>query len=185
MKKGRKEKTLSAWILKINGWKIKNHIQLPKKCVICIAPHTSNWDFLWGNLFQKSMKMKSHFFIKKEWFRFPFNLIMKPLGGIPVDRSRKTSLTDQIAEKFSQFDEFQIAITPEGTRKYNPDWKRGFYYIAQKANVPIILSYIDYKKKELGFGKQIFVTGKIEEELAEIKRFYKDITAKIPANFAC
>lgn len=185
MKKEKNRKTLSAWILKISGWKIKNKIELPKKCVICVAPHTSNWDFIWGSLFQKSMKMKSHFFIKKEWFCFPFNFIMKPLGGIPVDRSRKTSLTDQIAEKFSVFDEFQIAITPEGTRKYNPDWKRGFYYIAQKANVPIVLSYIDYKKKELGFGKQIFIKGKIEEELAEIKKFYKDITAKIPANFSC
>ncbi len=176
-------KTLSEKILNWCGWKIKNDIELPDRCVICIAPHTSNWDFVWGNFFNKAMQAKSHFFMKKEWFRFPLGPIMRALGGIPVDRSRKTSLTDQIAQEFACHEKFQIGITPEGTRKYNPDWKRGFYYIACKAGVPIVLAAIDYQKKELGYKKIFHPSGDYDADIVEIKDFYKNVKGKYPELF--
>ena len=108
---------------------------------------------------------------------------MRALGGIPVDRSKKTSLTDQIAEEFQKHDQFQIGITPEGTRKYNPEWKRGFYYIALKANVPIVLASIDYEKKELGYKKIIHPTGNYDTDIIEIKSFYKNVKGKRPELF--
>jgi 1-acyl-sn-glycerol-3-phosphate acyltransferase len=176
-------KNLSKKILKWCGWEINNEVEIPNKCVICIAPHTSNWDFVWGNLFNKAMRAKAHFFIKKEWFKFPLGNFMRALGGIPVDRSKKTSLTDQIAEEFKKHEKFQLGITPEGTRKYNPDWKKGFYFIAYKANVPIILATLDYEKKELGYKKIVIPSGNYEDDIIEIKNFYKNTKGKYPELF--
>lgn len=176
-------KKLCEKILKWCGWTIANEVELPDKCVICIAPHTSNWDFVWGNLFNVVMQAKSHFFMKKEWFRFPLGGIMRSLGGIPVDRSKHTSLTDQIAAEFAKHEKFQVGITPEGTRKYNPNWKRGFYVIAQKANVPIVLSVIDFAKKELGYKRIFTPTGNYDADIVLIKEFYKDAKGKYPELF--
>lgn len=175
---------ISALILKTFGWKVKNSVALPEKCVICIAPHTSNWDFIWGMCFNRALKIRSRFFMKKEWFRFPLGKFFRSLGGVAVDRSAKTSLTDALATEFSLHKRFRLSITPEGTRRRNPEWKRGFYYIALKAKVPIVLAAIDYKRKELGCGKILFPTGNYEIDFQEIKDFYKNITAKKPRWFA-
>lgn len=121
--------------------------------------------------------------MKKEWFRFPLGHFMRSLGGIAVDRSKKTSLTDQIAAEFGKHESFYIGVTPEGTRKYNKDWKKGFYFIAQKANVPIMLAYIDYAKKELGYGQLFQPTGNLEADMIAIKSFYKGVSGKKPENF--
>jgi 1-acyl-sn-glycerol-3-phosphate acyltransferase len=176
-------KKCARLILKRCGWKIADSLQLPAKCVICIAPHTSNWDFIMGVLFKSAVGLKAHFFMKKEWFRFPLGNIMRCIGGIPVDRSKKTSLTDQIAAEFDKHNTFYIGVTPEGTRKYTEEWKKGFYIIAQKANVPIMLAYIDYAKKELGYGRLLQPTGDIDADINEIKAFYKGVSGKKPENF--
>lgn|SRR5574344_2392953 len=170
-------------ILQKHGWTIVTAVEIPKKCVVCIAPHTSNWDFVWGMLFKIATGLKASFFMKKEWFHFPLGNFMRSLGGIPVDRSKKTSLTDQIADEFAKHDSFCIGVTPEGTRKYNADWKKGFYFIAQKANVPIVLAYIDYAKKKVGYGKLFQPTGNLEADMNAIKDYYKGVTGKKPEKF--
>lgn len=121
--------------------------------------------------------------MKKEWFNFPLGKLMRSMGGIPVDRSKKTSLTDQIAAEFAKHKIFRIGVTPEGTRSFNADWKKGFYFIAQKARVPIVLAYIDYAKKMVGFGKIFQPTGDLEKDLRAIKEFYRTTTGKKPDNF--
>ena len=107
--------------------------------------------------------------IKKEFFDNP---ILKPLllklGGIPVDRSKSNNIVNQVAALFAKYDDLNIIITPEGTRKLVNNWKRGFYYIAQKADVPIVLRFLDFKKKELGFGPLIHPTGNFEEDWKEM-----------------
>lgn len=171
-------------ILKMIGWKIVVRTELPKKCVICVAPHTSNWDLLLGLVVYAAMGRKARFLIKKEWFFFPMSLIFKVLGGIPVDRSRKTSLTEQMTEKFERNDDFQVAITPEATRKRNPEWKMGFYYIALAAKVPIVIAAIDYGKKEVDFKAIVFPSGDADDDIEKIKDYYRDATARHPENFA-
>lgn len=176
-------KKLSSLILKWLGWKIIVEIPDLKKCVICVAPHTSNWDFLLGKLAYLSIGRFAGFLIKKDWFVFPFNLIFKVMGGIPVNRSRSTNMVDQIVRKFNENEEFCVAITPEGTRKKNPHWKKGFYHIALKAKVPIVLAYFDYSRKEIGFRKIITPSGNEAEDMAIIKDYYKDFKGKNPENF--
>ncbi len=166
------------------GWKVVGKTDYPNKCVICVAPHTSNMDLIIGLIVYTAMGRKSYFLMKKEWFFFPMNLIFKAIGAIPVDRSKKTSLTEQLAKEFAKRDKFQVAVTPEGTRKPNPDWKKGFYYIALEAKVPIVVVALDYKKKEADFKKIIIPSSDVDTDLKEIKKCYIGVTAKHPEQFA-
>ena len=105
-------------------------------------------------------------------------------GGIPVDRSRKTSLVDQMIKIAKSSQKFHLAITPEGTRKANPNWKKGFYYIAQGAGLPIILVAIDYAKKCITAEKVIHPSGDLDKDMREIKLYYKNFKGKYPENFS-
>ena len=123
------------------------------------------------------------FLIKKEWFFFPFNILFSWLGGVPVDRHQRTSVTDQMVEVFNKRKIFQLAVTPEGTRKKVEEWKKGFYYIAEKAQVPIMIAYFDYAKKEAGFKGLFYPTGDAEKDIRTIRESYRDVTACHPENF--
>ncbi|GAB1415617.1 hypothetical protein MASR2M117_10230 [Paludibacter sp.] len=105
------------------------------------------------------------------------------MGGVPVDRKKASSVTDQMAEEFKKRDKFHLAITPEGTRSYTKKWKMGFYHIAIKASVPIQLAYIDYEKKEMGI-KEVFIpTGDEKADMQHIKSYYKDVKGRFPEKF--
>ena len=122
------------------------------------------------------------FMMKKAWF-WPLGTIFRWMGGIPVDRSRKSSLVDQMINIAKSSKKFHLAITPEGTRKANSNWKKGFYYIAQGAGLPIILVAIDYEKKCITAEKVIHPSGDIEKDMREIKLYYKDFKGKHPELF--
>lgn len=106
------------------GWKKTVTVDHPNKYIICIAPHTSNWDFLIGQLYAKAEGIKANFLMKKEWFFWPLGPIFKAMGGIPVWRSKNCSMTDNLAEQAKKMETFHLSITPEGTRSLNPEWKR-------------------------------------------------------------
>jgi len=166
------------------GWKITSVIPPgTKKCVIAVAPHTSYWDFVIGRLAYWVMGIKANFLIKKEAFRFPFKRLLIHMGGLPVDRGRSIKMIDQVVGRFHQSESLFIVITPEGTRKPVKVWKRGFYYIASQAQVPIALGYLDYAKKEGGIGKVIIPNGDMDGQMKEIWEFYRGITPKYPERF--
>ncbi|MBO7233329.1 MAG: 1-acyl-sn-glycerol-3-phosphate acyltransferase [Bacteroidales bacterium] len=176
---------LAIGLSKLLGWKFEDKFPDIQKCVIAVAPHTSNWDFFYGKLSSLAVGRKTHFLIKSDWFFFPMNYFFKWVGGIPVYRNKKNnSMTDRVAQYFKDKKKLSLGITPEGTRKANPDWKKGFYYIAKKANVPILLSYIDYAKKKASIAEIFVPTDDEAADLQYIKNFFKNITGKVPANFA-
>lgn len=148
-----------------------------------VAPHTSNFDFFIGRIAYYSSGLKIKFLIKQEAFIFPFQTLLRSFGGIPVNRSKKSNLVQRIVHMFENNDRFLIAVTPEGTRKLSTEWKKGFYFIAQQAKVPIALGYIDYKKKEGGYGPIITPSGDYEKDLKFIEDFYRNITPKHPEKF--
>ena len=170
------------------GWSFKNNIPDDLRSFVFIgAPHTSNFDFIAAMAISRFMKRNARFVIKIEWMRFPFNLFFGPLGAIGVDRSaskgeKNLNYTDLMSELFKNNPELVLMIAPEGTRKPNNHWKTGFYYIAQKANVPIVLGYADYKKKEVGLGKIIYPTD-FESDMKTIMSFYADKHGRIEKNF--
>lgn len=166
------------------GWKAEVNVPDFEKCIICAAPHTTNWDLFIGKLFIGAVGRESGFMMKKDWFFFPLGIIFRWMGGIPVDRSKRTSLVDQIIAKAKASRKFHLAITPEGTRSANPNWKKGFYYIALGAELPIVLIGIDYKQKCIKANKVIYPTGDLKKDMREIKLYYKDFVGKHPENFA-
>ena len=172
--------------MKILGWRIDKNLPVEfKRCVLIAAPHTSNWDFIYTMLAFKILKVPYKFTIKKEWFRFPFNLIMKPLGGVSIDtNSKKNQYVKMMSSFFKLNNEFIMTITPEGSRSKVKQWKSGFYQIAKKANVPICLGYVDYKNKIAGVGKVIFPSNNTNEDMRKIMDFYKTKTAKFPDKFS-
>ena len=172
------------WLLyKHLGWRLEITEDHPDKYIICLAPHTSNWDFILGQLYSSAQGMKSNFLMKKEWFFFPLGILFKQMGGIPVIRQKKTSMTDSMAEAAKTAKTFHLCITPEGTRSPNPDWKKGFYFIALKAGIPILLYGVDYEKKLIKCTKTIIPTGDLEADMREIKQYFKGFKGKKPENF--
>lgn len=109
-------------------------------------------------------------------------LLFNKLGGIPVDRKKKSNLTDQIVEKINENERFVMMVTPEGTRKYNPEWKKGFYYIAVKAKIPIVIGFLDYPDKQAGVTGIFYPTGNYEKDILEIKAYYKSKRGRFPEN---
>lgn len=177
-------KAICRWILyKQMGWKKNVTVDHPDKYIICLAPHTSNWDFLIGQLYSKAEGLKSNFLMKKEWFFWPLGSLFRAMGGIPVWRSKHMSMTDNLASEATKATSFRLCITPEGTRSLNPDWKKGFYFIALKANIPVLLYGVDYEKKLIQCTKSIIPTGELEIEMQEIKLYFKDFKGKHPEKF--
>lgn len=177
-------KYLSRLILKLAGWKAEGKVPDVKKFVVVVAPHTSNWDYVVGQLFYLSMGIKARVMIKKEMFFFPMGAILKLMGGVPVDRQRKTDIVERMAEEIRKNDSFILTITPEGTRKKVTEWKRGFYRIARAAEVPILPGYFDYKRKVVGIGELFYPSDDEEADMRKIKLFFKDITPRHPEKFS-
>ena len=173
------------WLLyKKLGWTKCVTVAHPDKFIICLAPHTSNWDFIIGQLYAQAEGFKINFLMKREWFFWPVGVIFKSLGGIPVWRSKHTSMTDNLAETAKTKDSFKLCITPEGTRSPNTEWKKGFYFIALKAEIPILLYGVDYEKKKIVCTDSFTPSGNIDEDMPKIKSYFKDFKGKKPENFA-
>lgn len=177
-------KSFCRWLLyRRMGWTADITEAHPAKFIICLAPHTSNWDFIIGRLFAGAEGITSNFLMKREWFRGPLGPFFRRMGGIPVWRSKHTSMTDNLAETARASETFHLCITPEGTRSLNPEWKKGFYYIALKAGMPILLYGVDYKRRLIQCTRTIMPTGDIDREMREIKLYFKDFTGKNPEKF--
>lgn len=174
---------ISQFILKLFGWKLNVQAEEPLKSVICVAPHTSNWDFPIGKLSYVALGREASFLMKKSWFFFPMGYLFAAMGGVPVDRSKKNSITDLMADEFEKRTYFHLAITPEGTRSLVENWKMGFYHIAIKAKVPIQIAYIDYQKKEMGIKDIFYPTGDEKADLDKIQAYYMDVRACFPEKF--
>lgn len=171
------------FILKIFGWKIDKSVpQGVKKAVIVVGPHTSNWDFVIGKMAFMNYGIKGRFLIKKELFFPPLGWILKAMGGIPVDRKKNNNFTDFAVSYFENNDSMFMVFTPEGTRSYNPNWKKGFYHIAIKAKVPIYVAYMDYERKIGGFHSLFHPTGNSDEDILKIKNILKQFKGKYPEN---
>lgn len=167
-------RTLSVRFLRAKGWTIEG--SLPPgadKAVLIAAPHTSNWDLPYTLMVAFALRLHIHWLGKASIFRWPFGPLMRWLGGIAVDRSRSNNLVASSAAALAAAPgPVQLVIPPEGTRGRTRHWKTGFYFIAQQANVPIVLAYMDYERKISGLGPLFVPTGDVERDMATIKAFY-------------
>ena len=179
---------VARFLLPLVGWSVEGDLPDAPKFVIVVAPHTSNWDVPVGLLCAYALGLlfpwPYGFMVKAPVFRWPLvGPLVRWLGGIPIDRRAPNNVVDQMADAFQQHERLMLAITPEGTRKKTTYWKSGFYHIALKARVPIVLAYLDYGRKVSGLGPTIWPSGDADADLELIRDFYAGVTAKFPHQF--
>jgi 1-acyl-sn-glycerol-3-phosphate acyltransferase len=170
----------SIAFLKLTGWKVEGSLPAGvTKCVLIAAPHTSNWDLPYTLMVAFALRLNVYWMGKASIFKPPFSGVMRWLGGIPVQREQSNNLVAASAQAIVDFDgHLQLAVPPEGTRSKSRYWKTGFYYIAQTAQVPIVMAYMDYGQKRSGLGPVFQPTGDIDKDMAEIKAFYAPMQGK-------
>ena len=174
-------KIIARFIFWLTGWKIDQNVPSDiKKCVIAVGPHTSNWDFVLGRMAFILYGVEGRYLVKKELFFPPLGWFLKAIGCIPVDRKKKNNLTDTALKYFEENESMFIVFSPEGTRSYNPHWKKGFYHVAQKAGVPIYICYIDFKTKTGGFHSLFYPTGDVENDIKYIKSVLSQYEGRFP-----
>ncbi len=178
------------WIklVKLLGWKFnlpeKGSRPEVEKCVFVVAPHTSAWDFIIGATYLWSCCSSGKIFIAKEFFFWPLGPFLRGLGAISIDRkSRKNHMVDAAVNEFSKNERLSIVITPEATRKPVKRWTHGFWEIARQANVPIVLAYVDFKKKEMGLFDTIWPSEDCKADLKKVRSYYRSDMAKYPEKF--
>ncbi len=166
------------------GWKIKGTIPNElKKCVMMVMPHTSNYDFFLGLFTRGILNQEMNFVGKKELFIFPFGYYFKSIGGAPIDRSGGKNVVDAIVDIFNSRTVFRLAIAPEGTRKKVTELKTGFYYIALKANVPIVPVAFDYGTKEVRIGNPVRINGDYDSDMNQLLLpHFANVKGRIPEN---
>jgi 1-acyl-sn-glycerol-3-phosphate acyltransferase len=173
---------LASSFLKLFGWEAVQGLPKFKKYVLIGAPHTSNWDFALAMLTALAIGLRFKWMAKNTIFKNPLGPVLKFFGGIPIDRTVRSSVIDRVAEMFNKSERLVIGITPEGTRTKTEFWKSGFYYIALSAKVPICFAYLDYDNKKVGISDHFFPTGDINEDMKIIKNFYNGLKGKKPEN---
>ncbi len=172
---------LSRFIFYLTGWQVKGLVPVSlDQFIMTVAPHTSNWDFFLGLAARSILRLDTKYVAKKELFRFPFGGIFKKLGGYPVDRSKNTNFVDAVAVLFKNNKRFSIAFTPEGTRSYAPKWKTGFYYIALKAKIPIVMVSFNYATRTVSVEPPFMPTGNLETDLEFMMNYYRKTPGKFP-----
>ena len=173
------------------GWTIDFNIpKEAQRSVMIAAPHTSNWDALWTRLAFFVLQIPVKIAIKDYWTKFPMGILIKPMGGLGINRAPKDpnkprkSQVEQMADFFEKYERIALVIAPEGSRSLRTEWKMGFYFVAKKANVPITFGYLDYAKKLAGVGGPVYPSDDMEADLQQIMDFYKNIKGKYPEYFS-
>ncbi|BDW93589.1 acyltransferase [Flagellimonas marinaquae] len=164
---------------KILGWKLNGSFPQVDKCVVIVVPHTHWLDFFLGLLIRKVINQEINYIGKKSLFKPPFGWFFRWTGGAPVDRSKNSNTVDSIVQVFNERKVFRFALAPEGTRKKVAQLKTGFYHIAKKAKVPIVMVAFDFGKKEIKIGRPFFTTTDQEKDFDKIHAFYQGVTGKV------
>lgn len=171
---------VAAWLLQRWGWRLVLAAPAPPRCVVVFYPHTSNWDFPVGLLARWALDRPVHWVGKDSLFRWPVGRLLEGLGGIPVNRRRRTGFIDRLAAEFRRRTTLWLVIAPEGTRARTDFWRSGFYHLARRAEVPLALAYGDWGTRELGVGRYVTLCGNVEADMAEIAAFYAGKQGRVP-----
>ena len=174
------------------GFRVKHNFPLEiNKAVLVGAPHTSNWDFILAvaALHYLGLSPRVRLAIKKEANVFPLKGILKYLGCVPVDRSKRKEgdtrphVVEQMLERVQQTDVIWPTFAPEGTRSRVEEWRTGFYHIATGANLPVVMAYLDFENKEIGCAGIFHPTGDVDADIKAIRKVYDHYKGAKPDKF--
>jgi 1-acyl-sn-glycerol-3-phosphate acyltransferase len=175
---------LCATVLAVSGWKMRGDWPAVKKAVLIAAPHTSNWDGVWMLAAAGYFRITIQWMGKASLTRGPFGWLVKALGCVPVDRSARHDLVQAMTRAFAARETMLLAVPPEGTRSLTPEWKSGFYHIANSAGVPIVLTVLDYGTRTIRVAGVFQPTGNYEADLPLIQAYYRDAKGRHRSRFA-
>lgn len=170
-----------AW-LRAFGWEAVGPVPDVPRAVFVANPHTSNWDLPFTLAVAWALGVRISWAGKSSLFRPPFGALMRALGGLSIERSRREGQVRKIADAMRREPSVYLVIAPSGTRSAQDYWKSGFYRIATEARVPLLLAFLDYEKKRGGLGPVLTPSGDVREDMDEVRAFYRDIRGKHPAN---
>ena len=179
-------KRLASLLLKCGGWKSVGGLIPEKHAIVLEAPHTSIWDFWIGFLYYRALGGRLSVMIKKESFFFPVNLLLRAMGGFPIDRSNPAATIHGIVRKMNESDKpLHLVMCPEGTRKAVHKWKTGYHTIATQANLPVYLSYVDWGHKRVGIWGKAEITADARKDTDRIQQIYAglELIAKHPEGY--
>jgi 1-acyl-sn-glycerol-3-phosphate acyltransferase len=171
-------------MMQLGGWKFEGALPDEPRFVMIIAPHTSNWDFIIGLWAYFALGFRGSFLGKHTIFKWPLGPFMRWLGGIPVNRAVSIDRVSASVDAFNASEKMVLIIAPEGTRKFVPDWKTGFYHVADGAHVPIVPVAFDFEHKLIRLFPQFRTTGDRDTDIARLKDLYRGIKGEHPENFA-
>lgn len=169
------------------GWTYDRSPELwSDKQVVIGFPHTSNMDAVRAFALFMALGLKTYTLIKRELFVWPLSMILRMVGGLPVDRANSGQIVTKMAEEFRQRERFTLVLAPEGTRSKDgrkPPIRTGFWHIAKAANVPIVLMLADNTSRRGRFLGRIQPTT-LKDDLLQIQALYRSagIEVVIPAD---
>lgn len=173
---------LGRSLLRLGGWTLvgeppRGHTHM----VMIAAPHTSNWDYVWMVAVAWAYGVRINAVGKKSLFWFPLGLLLRWLGLIPIDRRGGLGLVDQLAAAMRAAPAMLLAVPPSGTRKKTDRWRSGFYWVAHKAQVPILLGFLDYGSRRTGVMGTLEPTGDVRADMDRIRALYTGMAGRVPA----
>ena len=178
-------RVISRVMLKIIRWRVIGALpEGQRKYVLIVAPHTSNWDFILFIFAVSVLRLQPSVLIKSTLFVGPLGWFLRYCGAIPVNRTQANSLVDYIAGIYAEREEFVLIITPEGTRSANPNWKRGFHHVARKAEVPVLVVYVDSAIRTIGIEGLMEPSDDADADIRKLKQFYDSKSGLKPKNYA-
>jgi len=162
------------------GWKLLGTFPKRDKYVVIVIPHTHWMDFVIGILVRSISKQQINYVGKKSLFKPPFGWFFRGTGGAPVDRKKNSNMVDSVVKIFEEREVFRLALAPEGTRKKVDSLKTGFYYIAQKASIPIVMVAFNFGKKEVSIAEPFLTSDDLKSDMKKIRLYYSTVEGKVP-----
>jgi 1-acyl-sn-glycerol-3-phosphate acyltransferase len=164
---------LGRTILRLGGWRVIGTFPDIPRLVLIAAPHSSNWDGIWGMAAKMALGFDARILGKDSLFWWPLSVVLRRLGVIPLDRSKPQGVVEQSIELIRQSPQLWFALAPEGTRKPVQQWKAGFLKIAHGAGVPVLMAYFHYPDRTIGIGPLFHTTGDLPADMAAIRAWYR------------
>ncbi|MDT8421482.1 MAG: 1-acyl-sn-glycerol-3-phosphate acyltransferase [Desulfuromonadales bacterium] len=172
-------------MLRLTGWRVEGALPPVAKCVVVVAPHTSNWDFFFGMAAALALDLDASWFGKHTLFRLPtVAWLLTRLGGIPVDRSHPQGVIQQVIDLCRSRQQFLFGIAPEGTRSRVTRWKTGAYLIARATGMPILPVRFDYPRRRITILEPYQPGPDMEQEMLRLSSFYSSRLARKPEKFS-
>jgi 1-acyl-sn-glycerol-3-phosphate acyltransferase len=179
---------LFRWVciayLRLSGWRMRGDWPPYPKAVLVAAPHTSNWDGVNMLAAAGFYRVKLSWMGKKSLTTGPFGWLVKLLGCVPIDRSASNDVVATMSAALKNSRSMILAIPPEGTRSLVREWKTGFYHIALQADVPILLTVLDYGSKTISVKAALQPSGDYTSDLATILKHYEGARGRNAGQFA-